>query len=263
MPPPALYHPRIMPEPTPPPSHHGNEPVLVIGDLHLDPARPEMIGRFEDFCAGPARSAQALYILGDLFEVWIGDDDDDPGVRRVLDALATLTQAAEVPVWFMAGNRDFLVGERFHRQTGARALPDEQLIDLFGHPTLLCHGDTLCTDDVDYQRFRSMVRDEEWQREFLARPLAERRHMAENLRRDSGEAMAGKADTAMDVNGNAVIDAVRRHGAERLIHGHTHRPGMHLHEVEGRTVERWVLGDWYREASMLVATQSGIEPRAL
>lgn len=236
---------------------------MFIGDLHLDPARPEMIARFEDFCAGPARSAQALYILGDLFEVWIGDDDDDPGMARVLDALAALTLAAGVPAWFMVGNRDFLVGERFHRRTGLRALPDEQVIDLFGRSTLLCHGDTLCTDDVDYQRFRAMVRDDEWQREFLARPLAERRHMAENLRRDSGEAMAGKEDAAMDVNEDAVLEAIRRHGADCLIHGHTHRPGMHRHEVDGRPVERWVLGDWYQQASMLTATLSGIEARTI
>lgn len=252
-----------MTNPAPAASHHGDEPVLFIGDLHLDPARPEMIARFEDFCAGPARSAQALYILGDLFEVWIGDDDDDPAMTRVLDALATLVVAAEVPAWFMVGNRDFLVGERFYRHTSLRALPDEQVIDLFGRTTLLCHGDTLCTDDIDYQRFRAMVRDDEWQREFLARPLAERRHMAENLRRDSGEAMAGKEDAAMDVNQDAVLEAVRRHGADCLIHGHTHRPGMHRHEVDGRPVERWVLGDWYREASMLMATRSRIEQRAI
>lgn len=241
------------------PIHRGNEPVLFIGDLHLDPARPGMIGRFEDFCAGLARSAQALYILGDLFEVWIGDDDDDPELARVLDAIAALTHAAGIPAWFMVGNRDFLVGERFHERTGLQPLPDEQAIDLFGRTTLLCHGDTLCTDDVDYQRFRAMVRDPEWQREFLDRSLAERRHVAESLRLDSGEAMSGKADTAMDVNADAVIDAIRRHGAECLIHGHTHRPARHEHVVDDRTVARWVLGDWYRSPSMLVATSSGIE----
>lgn len=246
-----------------PPAHHGDEPVLFIGDLHLDPARPGMIEVFEDFCAGPARRAQALYILGDLFEVWIGDDDDDPQLARVLDAIATLTGAAGIPAWFQVGNRDFLVGHGFHRRTGLQPLPDEQVIDLFGRATLLCHGDTLCTDDFDYQRFREMVRDSAWQQEFLAQSLAERRHLAENLRRDSGEAMSGKDEAAMDVNAEAVADAVRRHGAQCLIHGHTHRPGMHTIEVDGRPVERWVLGDWYREASMLVADRTGIESRAI
>lgn len=246
-----------------PPQHRGDEPVLFIGDLHLDPARPDMIGAFEDFCAGPARRAQALYILGDLFEVWIGDDDDDPALERVLDAIAALTRAAGIPAWFMTGNRDFLVGTRFHEHTGLQPLPDEQVIDLFGRTTLLCHGDTLCTDDVDYQRFRAMVRDPGWQRDFLARPLAERRHLAENLRRDSGEAMATKETSSMDVSADAVADAVRRHRVECLIHGHTHRPAMHRHEIDGRTVERWVLGDWYRAPSMLVATAAGIEHQAL
>jgi len=247
----------------PAPSHHGHEPVLFVADLHLDPARPEMIKRFEEFCAGPARAAQAVYILGDLFEVWIGDDDDDPQVARVLDAVAALVHAAGIPAWFMVGNRDFLVGDRFHEYTGLQPLPDEQLIDLFGRRALLCHGDTLCTDDVDYQRFRAMVRDPAWRREFLERPLAERRHVAENLRLDSGEAMADKSADAMDVNEAAVVDALRRHRADCLIHGHTHRPGMHTHHVDGRSVERWVLGDWYESASMLVATAADLEQKTL
>lgn len=248
-----------MTNPNPPPPHSGDEPVLFIGDLHLDPDRPDMITRFEAFCGGPARRAQALYVLGDLFEVWIGDDDDDPALARVQDALAALTHAAGVPGWFMAGNRDFLVGARFHERTGLQPLPDEQVIDLFGRPTLLCHGDTLCTDDVDYQRFRAQVRDPEWMREFLERPLAERRHVAENLRSDSGAAMAGKEAAAMDVSPEAVADAVRRHGVDRLIHGHTHRPGVHRERVDDRELERWVLGDWYDEASMLVARDAGLE----
>lgn len=245
------------------PRHDGQQPVLFIADLHLDPARPEMIGRFEDFCAHGARAAQALYILGDLFEVWIGDDDDDPALERVLDALGALTQAAGVPAFFMTGNRDFLVGPRFYARTGLQPLPDEHLIELFGRRALLCHGDTLCTDDVDYQRFRTMVRDPDWMRDFLERPLAERRHLAENLRNDSGKAMAAKERAAMDVNADAVADAVARHHAELLIHGHTHRPGHHRHTAGGRHFERWVLADWYREASMLAATPGGIEQRSI
>lgn len=240
------------------PIRHDAGPVLFIADLHLDPTRPEMIGRFERFCRETAASARALYVLGDLFEVWIGDDDDDPEHARVLDALAGVT-AAGVPGWFMAGNRDFLAGDGFLARTGLRPLGDEQRIELFGVPTLLCHGDTLCTDDVDYQRFRSRVRDPDWQREFLARPLGERRELAAGLRSDSGDAMAAKAATAMDVNFDAVAEAVTRTGVDRLVHGHTHKPGRHEHEVDGRVVERWVLGDWYRRPSVLVATAAGLE----
>ncbi len=251
-----------MPSPTSIPRHRADGPVLFVADLHLEPARPAMIEAFRAFCAGPARAAQALYILGDLFEVWIGDDDDDPDLASIQDALAGLT-AAGVPAWFMAGNRDFLVGERFFRRTGLQPLGDEQLIDLFGVRTLLCHGDTLCTDDVDYQRFRARVRDPGWQREFLAQPLAERRRIAGGLRSDSGDAMAAKEAAAMDVNADAVAAAFARTGAERLVHGHTHRPGRHELTVDGRRVERWVLGDWYEHASMLVATAAGLELRTL
>lgn len=244
------------------PSHHGSAPVLFIADLHLDPARPEMIETFRAFCAGPARTVQALYILGDLFEVWIGDDDDDPELARVQAAIADVT-AAGIPAWFMAGNRDFLVGEDFFSRTGLQPLGDEQVIDLFGTPTLLCHGDTLCTDDVDYQHFRSQVRDPQWQRDFLSQPLAERRRVASSLREDSGDAMAAKESTAMDVNPDAVIEALTRTGTRRLIHGHTHRPGRHEHRLNGDTAERWVLGDWFERGSVLVVTAEGIELRAV
>lgn len=245
---------------SPIPTHRGSAPVLFIADLHLDPARPEMIETFRAFCAGPARAAQALYILGDLFEVWIGDDDDDPELARIQDAIADVT-AAGVPAWFMAGNRDFLAGEGFFTRTGLRPLGDEQMIGLFGVPTLLCHGDTLCTDDVAYQRFRAKVRDPAWQRDFLARPLAERRRIASGLREDSGEAMAGKETAAMDVNPEAVAEALSRTGTQRLIHGHTHRPGRHEHPLNGRTAERWVLGDWHERGSVLVATADEMELR--
>ena len=233
-------------------------PVLFVADLHLEGARPAMIEAFERFCSGPARSAQAVYVLGDLFEAWIGDDDDDPELARVLEALAALTDGG-VPAWFMAGNRDFLVGERFFATTGLQPLGDEQLIDLFGVSTLLCHGDTLCTDDVDYQRFRAQVREREWLDAFLDKPLAERRRMAQALRGDSRTAMAGKGVAIMDVNENAVHEALSRTGAARLVHGHTHRPARHTHRVDGRKAERWVLDDWYERPSMLVATATNIE----
>lgn len=238
------------------------EPVLFIADLHLDAARPAMIARFEEFCRGPARNAAAVFVLGDLFEAWIGDDDDDPALAPVLDALAGLT-AAGVAVAFMAGNRDFLAGADFARCTGVTLLEDPAVVDLFGTATLLCHGDTLCTGDVAYQRFRAQVRETAWQDDFLGRPLAERRALAAGLRGDSRDATAGKDDAAMDVSPEAVAAAVRTHGVERVIHGHTHRPGHDTLTVDGRAVERWVLGDWYEAASMLVARRAGLEAVAL
>jgi len=233
--------------------------VLFLADLHLDPPRPAMIERFVAFCRNDARRADAVYLLGDLFEVWIGDDEDNPGLAPVVESLAMLT-AAGIATYFMAGNRDFLVGDDFLRRTGVQRIDDPLAIDLFGTRTVLCHGDTLCTDDVAYQAFRARVRTPAWQQEFLARPLAERRQIAEGLRGDSVAAMADKETATMDVNPDALAQLVREHGAERVIHGHTHRPARHDERIDGRAVERWVLGDWYHSASMLRATPGGLEP---
>lgn len=251
-------------DPVPEPHRHRTAPVVFLADLHLDASAPEALERFRAF-TGRATRASAVYILGDLFEVWIGDDDDSALARATADALARLS-AAGVPTWFMAGNRDFLVGERFLARAGIDWLDDPAVIDLFGVRTLLCHGDTLCTDDHAYQAFRARVRDPAWQAEFLARPLAERRHIAEGLRADSQDAMSGKAATAMDVPATAVEAAAREHGAERIIHGHTHQPARHEHTVDGRRVERWVLADWYTAPGILVADDGGVhacEPEAL
>ena len=233
--------------------------VLFLADLHLDASRPAMTEAFCAFCAGPARSADAVYILGDLFEVWIGDDDEDPCWQPVLDALAALT-ASGVPVHFMAGNRDFLVGADFVARTGIDYLADADLIALGERRAVLCHGDTLCTDDHDYQAFRRQVRDPQWQRDFLARPLAERRGIAAGLRADSGTAMADKSTTAMDVNPDAARTLCRQHAADCLIHGHTHRPGHDRLNVDGRVVERWVLADWFSAPSVLRAHGGRLEP---
>ena len=240
---------------------HSRGRVLFLADLHLDSARPGMLRRFESFCRRAARRGDPVYILGDLFEAWIGDDDDDPLARSVTAMLAALTDAG-TPTWFMAGNRDFLVGERFLAATGAGWLEDPTLVDLFGARTLLCHGDTLCTDDHAYQRFRAEVRTAAWQSAFLDRPLAERRRVAADLRANSREAMASKDGGSMDVNAEAVEAAVRAAGADRLIHGHTHRPGRHEHVVDGRPVERWVLADWYEAPGVLVADPDGLSPCA-
>lgn len=235
---------------------HDRGPVLFIADLHLDRDHPG-VERFRALCAGRARTAAALYILGDLFDVWIGDDDPEPVHASVIEALAGLT-AAGVPAYFMAGNRDFLIGDDFLRRTGLQALTDPTVIDLFGRRTLLCHGDTLCTDDVAYQQFRVQVRSRDWQREFLAKPVDERRRIADGLRGGSRDAMADKSSAIMDVNAGAVDAALREHGADWLIHGHTHRPARHTHAIDQRTAERYVLSDWDDEPSMLVAEAGGL-----
>ncbi len=233
--------------------------TLFISDLHLSEERPDKLALFFEFLSGPARGSEALYILGDLFEVWLGDDDDTPPVPAILKSLADLREA-RVPLYIMRGNRDFLMGAAFEAKTGATLLPDASLVDLCGSKTLLLHGDTLCTKDVAYQAFRQMVRNPEWQAQALATPLAARRGMAKQLRRDSVIAMRGKTPLIMDVDQGAVESAMRQHGVYRLIHGHTHRPGVHRFMLDGSPAERIVLGDWYEQDSVLVCDEHGCRP---
>jgi len=216
---------------------------LFIADLHLSTERPETLKRFERFLSGRAARAAHLYILGDLFDLWIGDDDPAPPGPRVAGALEALTRQG-TQLWLMHGNRDFLLGERFCRESGARLLGDWARIDLHGVPTLLMHGDQLCTDDSDYQAFRHQVRAPEFIRGFLALPLEQRRRQAGEYRARSGEANSLKADAIMDVNQEAVVSRMRSHGTARLIHGHTHRPADHDFVLDGSPVSRHVLGDW-------------------
>ncbi|MDX1455506.1 MAG: UDP-2,3-diacylglucosamine diphosphatase [Gammaproteobacteria bacterium] len=231
--------------------------VLFISDLHLDEARPEVTNLFLEFLATEARSAHALYILGDLFEAWIGDDDPNPHHARVQDALAALT-ASGVPTYFMHGNRDFLVGQAFAERTGVHLLEDPTVIDLYEEPTVLLHGDTLCTDDVEYQQFRQMVRNPDWQREFLSQPVAARQAFADKARAESRSAQSGKAMAIMDVNQDTVAAAFADCGVRRMIHGHTHRPAIHTQSIGGQTCQRIVLGDWYTQGSVLRATAAGL-----
>jgi len=226
-------------------------PTLFISDLHLDAARPEIVRLFRRFLAGlgPA-NCRALYVLGDLFEAWIGDDEDDPTALQVLADLGGLAKRG-VPLYLMRGNRDFLMGTGIETATGATLLPDPSVVNLDGRPALLMHGDTLCTGDRDYQAFRRMVRDPGWQQDFLARPLAERRAMAAALRETSRQETAGKPAGIMDVSPEAVAKALREHGVDLLIHGHTHRPAIHDFELDGRPRRRIVLGDWYEQGSVL------------
>ncbi len=230
---------------------------LFISDLHLTAERPAANERFFHFLKDTAARAEALYILGDFFEAWVGDDAlAYPLHSAVAAALKALAERG-VRVYVMHGNRDFLLGEDFCRASGAALLPEPHVADLYGQSTLLMHGDALCTDDVDYQHFRRMVRDSAWQAAFLRRPLAEREAMARELRNRSEQIKGDKRPEIMDVNAGAVEAAFRRHGARRLIHGHTHRPARHGVSVDGAACERWVLPDWYETGGYLACDANG------
>jgi UDP-2,3-diacylglucosamine hydrolase len=232
--------------------------TLLVSDIHLTPARPEIVRLFRRFLQGRVHGADALYILGDLFEYWAGDDDLDERFNAgIAQDLASCSEGG-VPIYFMRGNRDFLVGERFARESEARVLQDPSLVELYGRRTLLSHGDDLCTDDAAYQAFRRKVRSPGWIESFLARPLAERKREIESLRALSEAEKRSKPAAIMDVNALAVEALLRRHGYPMLIHGHTHRPDRHEHRVDGNRCERWVLADWYESGSCLVADPRGV-----
>jgi UDP-2,3-diacylglucosamine hydrolase len=230
--------------------------TLFISDLHLDPERPAVTGLFLDYLDQQGGRADGLYILGDLFEAWIGDDDDAAMGVDVCKAIRQCTNAG-TPVYLMRGNRDFLLGETFALQSGCTLLDDPTVIDLYGTPTLLMHGDTLCTDDTAYMQFRTQVHNAGWQAALLARPLEDRRTMAKEMRTASREQNRGKPESIMDVNSCAVTDAMTRHGVLRLIHGHTHRPAVHELVVDGKPAQRIVLGDWYEQGSALECNAQG------
>lgn len=229
--------------------------TLFISDLHLDESRPHITGLFARFLRGEARGADALYILGDLFEAWVGDDDPAPVGALVATELLALRESG-VPVYFMHGNRDFLLGHDFARRAGMTILPDPAVIVLHGQTTLLMHGDLLCTDDVAYQAFRAQTRNPQWQSQFLAQPLAARLAFAQQARAASqahqaGLQLQGTMESIADVAPATVESTLRRFGIDTLIHGHTHRPGMHSLNVDGRACRRIVLGDWYEQGSVL------------
>ena len=231
--------------------------ALFISDLHLCSTRPQIVRLFEDFLGRQARQADALYILGDLFEYWAGDDSlSDPFNAGVCAALKDLADSG-TQVHFIAGNRDFLADSGFAQASGAALLADPTLTDIAGSATLLMHGDTLCSDDAAYQDFRRTVRSTAWRARFLAQPLAERKAQIEALRRRSEDQKQIKSAAIMDVNATTVATVLRDHGYPRLIHGHTHRPAHHSHAVDGRICERWVLGDWYDSGNYLRCDESG------
>jgi UDP-2,3-diacylglucosamine hydrolase len=236
--------------------------TLFISDLHLDPGSPAIARQFLAFLDGEARSAEALYILGDLFEVWLGDDDPDPATREIVAALRRLTDSG-VPCFVMHGNRDFLLGRRFCEETGARLVEDGLIVELHGERVLLMHGDRLCTDDTSYQRLRRIVRNPvvQWVARRLS--LARRRALASRMREGSRMHTGAAAPAIMDVNVRAVADTFRASGVRTIIHGHTHRPAVHDLVVDGRPVRRIVLGDWHAQGSVLARSQAGFELRQL
>ena len=236
---------------------------IFVSDLHLTPERPRANEAFREFIAGTAAQAQAVYILGDLFEYWVGDDDlADSFNAGIADTLRSLS-ARGVVLHFMHGNRDLLAGEAFARRSGARLIPDPLLLDLHGTPTLVMHGDTLCTDDIEYQKFRAFAHDPANQRRFLAQPIELRRKEITGYRAGSEKSKQEKSAEIMDVTQAAVERTLREFGYPRLIHGHTHRPGRHLHVVDGRSCERWVLTDWYGRAGYLRCDATGCQAISL
>jgi UDP-2,3-diacylglucosamine hydrolase len=227
--------------------------TLFISDLHLHPARPATLRAFAQFLQNHTH-CERLFILGDLFDVWVGDDDDSDLAQSVAQLLRRFTEAGP-ELFLMQGNRDFLLGDTYCHSAGGQLVPDPVVIELQGTPTLLMHGDSLCTDDAEYQAFRKVVRDPKWRTQTLSHSLSERRDLAKNLRSMSKESNSLKAMDIMDVSESAVVEAMHRHGVEQMIHGHTHRPARH--QVSTRT--RWVLGDWDEFGWVLESKQNELE----
>jgi len=232
--------------------------TLFISDLHLDDTRPAATELFRAFANGEARHCEALYILGDLFEYWLGDDVLSDTARQVAQILAALGQAG-VASHFMHGNRDFLLGSDYAGRCGMQLLPEEWLLDLYGRRTLLLHGDTLCTDDTAYQAVRRKLRSAEWQSEFLSQSPAERLAFARQAMNQSRDHKSSVSMDIMDVNADAVTASFERHGVFDMIHGHTHRPAIHELPLAGGPARRSVLGDWYEQGSVLRVTAGGAE----
>jgi len=224
--------------------------TLFISDLHLEASRPEIGHQFLAFLRGEARSAEALYILGDLFEVWLGDDDPNPYYAEMKTAIRELTDSG-VPVSFMHGNRDFTIGEQFGADTGVTLLSDPTPVDLYGDRVLLSHGDVLCTDDVQYQQVRTMTRNPDWQAMMLAKSIEERIAFAIQARQESIERGESIEDEIADVNTDAVVAMMQSHDVSILLHGHTHRPAVHTFDIDGAEATRIVLGDWFEQGSVV------------
>ncbi len=230
--------------------------TLFISDLHLEADRPEIGKQFLAFLEGEARDADALYILGDLFEFWLGDDDPNEHYAAMKSALRALVDSG-VAVYFMHGNRDFMIGVDFAHETGVQILPDPHPVELHGTTVLLSHGDAMCTDDLEYQQVRAMTRNPEWQAMMLTKSLAERLAFATNARAESQNKNASPSAGITDVNQHEVEKMIIEHGVDILLHGHTHRPAVHDVDLGDRSAKRIVLGDWYEQGSVLRWDENG------
>jgi len=234
---------------------------LFISDLHLAPERAEIIHLFERFVDEIAIHAERLYILGDFLEYWLGDDDKAVGLEPAFSSLKKLSGSG-TKVFFMAGNRDFLIGDELAQKCGFKIIDEPFIETINGQATLLMHGDTLCTDDIAYQSFRTIVRNKKWQTEVLAKSLEEREQLARSMRQQSEQANIEKTEEIMDVNQNSVITTMQQHSVDLLIHGHTHREAIHEFEINGHPAKRIVLGDWHEKGSYLRFSENS-EPKLI
>ena len=232
--------------------------TLFISDLHLSAERTDITDCFLTFMKEETTGIDALYVLGDLFEMWIGDDDDSPFHQQIKSAFRQLTDSG-VPCYFIHGNRDFLVGKRFSRETGVKLLPEHSVIDLYGTPTLILHGDTLCTLDEEYQRYRKKVHNRFIQWLFFRLPLSYRQKIGNKMRSNSSMTNQEKAQDVMDVTPDEVEKIMAQYQVTAMIHGHTHRPAIHHLNVGSLLASRTVLGDWYDHGSVLVCTPDGCQ----
>lgn len=230
--------------------------TLFVSDVHLSAARPATVDAFIGFLQHTAPAAEALYILGDLFDLWLGDDDRAPPIPAVISALASLSSRG-VAVGVLHGNHDFLLGQDFAGATGCELLHESTVIELYGTPTLITHGDLMCTDDTDYQAFRRYTRDPEHQRSFLDLPMKARIERAAEIRLRAKADSALKPEHIMDVSSQAVEETMRKHAVRHLIHGHTHRPAIHDFQLGNEAAQRIVLGDWYEQDSVLACNANG------
>ncbi|SEM14689.1 UDP-2,3-diacylglucosamine diphosphatase [Halomonas daqiaonensis] len=244
--------------------------TLLISDLHLHPGAPEITEGFLSWLDERAQGCDSLYILGDFFEAWIGDDlldlvDQDPTgnaalAARIAAALRRLSESG-TEIYLMHGNRDFLLGARFANEAGASLLPDPSVVALGDERVLLMHGDSLCTLDEAYQTFRAQARNPLWQEQVMSMPIQDRIALARQLREQSGEANSNKAEDIMDVTPEEVVKVMAEHGVTTLIHGHTHRPAVHELEVDGQPAKRYVLGDWQPGKGWEIVIEDGGEPK--
>ncbi|MBS9781136.1 MAG: UDP-2,3-diacylglucosamine diphosphatase [Gammaproteobacteria bacterium] len=234
--------------------------TIFIADLHLDKQYPKAVSAFQRYFVGlKGQSIDAVYILGDLFEYWLGDDCVDKTSQLIADTLNDYQQKTDVPVYFIHGNRDFLLGDEYAQRCGMKILPELVEIDLYGVKTLVLHGDTLCTDDLDYQHFREKVRSSDWQEKILKLPAWVRRLKALQMRRKSKKSNANKSDMIMDVAQLSVEKTMRQYSVSQIIHGHTHRPAIHEFDLDGTIAKRYVVGDWYTQGSALEVSEDSYE----